>query len=637
MPPGFERAPAEHNVEGAGAIERSRSEGATVRGCGGPVRGATVRKWRMGMSKGLITVALALLVLVAAPAFAQVNFVGEWNGRYHEDQPDRVPGEEPGDFSGLPINEAARFYGDSWDVARHSVLEHQCAPYTLPYMFFGPNQFRIWQEHNVDTQELIAIRMHMGTYQQQRTIWMDGRPHPPEYAPHTFQGFSTGVWNGDVLTITTTHIKAGYFRRTGVPASDRLTVVEHWMRHGNVLSQVTIATDPVYLTEPYMRSQEFVLMERGNTNWLYNCEYVMEVPKDKNEVPHYLPGANPWIGEFSAKHAMPEAGVRGGAETLLPEWKPGAKPAAPRAGANGGFAPEVLPQRLAPGEVKTVHVQGNVHMIVGAGGNIAVQVGTDGVLVVDTGDAGTSDKVLAAIKELAPGQEIRWVLNTGMNANHTGGNEAISKAGRTVNGNIAAIVAHENASARMIKAGVPDAARPFNTYFEGNRDFPFNGEPILLFHDEATSDDTGTVVMFRRSDVIATGDLFRTDSYPVVDLANGGSIDGTIAGLNRILDLAVPSKMLEEAGTYVIPGHGRISDQNDVLMYRDMLVIIRDRIRSMVEKKMTLEQVRAARPTLDYDGRYGTDTGPWTTGMFIEAIYREMSMPAGSAGQRSAR
>jgi cyclase len=589
------------------------------------------------MRKGLAAVASALLVLAAAPAVAQINFVGEWSGRYHEDQPDRVPGEGPGDFSGLPINDAARFFGDSWDVARHSVLEHQCAPYTLPYMFFGPNQFRIWQEHNVDTQELVAIRMHLGTYQQQRTIWMDGRPHPPEYAPHTFMGFSTGVWNGDALTITTTHIKAGYFRRTGIPASDRITVVEHWMRRGNVLSQVTIATDPVYLTEPYIRSQEFVLMERGNTNWLYNCEYVMEVPKDKNEVPHYLPGANPWIGEFSAKHAMPEAGVRGGAETLLPGWKPGAKPASPRPGANGGFAPEVLPQRLAPGEVKSVHVQGNVHMIVGAGANIAVQVGQDGVLVVDTGEAGASAKVLAAIKELAPGKEIRWVVNTGMNANHTGGNEVISKAGRTVNGNIAAIVAHENAAARMVKAGVPDAARPFNTYFESSRDFPFNGEPVLLFHDEATSDDTGTVVMFRRSDVIAAGDLFRTDTYPVIDLANGGSIDGTIAGLNRILDLAVPSKMLEEAGTYVLPGHGRISDQNDVLMYRDMLVIIRDRIRSLVQKKMTLEQVRAARPTLDYDGRYGTDTGPWTTAMFIEAIYREMSAAAGSAGQRSAR
>ena len=578
-----------------------------------------------------------LVVLAAVPAFAQINFVGEWSGRYHEDQPDRVPGEEPGDFSGVPINDAARLFADSWDVARHSILEHQCAPYTLPYMFFGPNQFRIWQEHNQDTQELLAIRMHLGTYQQERTIWMDGRQHPPDYAPHTFMGFSTGVWNGDTLTITTTHIKAGYFRRTGIPASDRLTVVEHWIRHGNVLSQVTIATDPVYLSEPYIRSQEFVLMDRGNQNWLYNCEYVMEVPKDKNEVPHYLPGANPWIGEFSAKHAMPEAGVRGGAETLLPDWKPGAKPLPARPGANGGFKPEDQPEHLAAGEVKAVHVQGNVHMIVGAGANIAVQAGEDGVLVVDTGNAGSSDKVLAAIKQIAPGKEIRWVVNTGMSPDHTGGNESVSKSGRTVNGNIAAIVSHENTAARMVKAGVADSARPFNTYFEPSRDFPFNGEPIMLFHDDATADDTGTVVMFRRSDVIATGDLFRTEGYPVIDLANGGSIDGTIAGLNRLLDLTVPSKMLEEGGTYVIPGHGRISDEHDVAMYRDMLVIIRDRIKNMVQKKMTLEQVKAARPTLDYDGRYGADTGPWTTAMFIEAVYREMSSPANSASQRSAR
>ena len=206
-------------------------------------------------------------------------------------------------------------------------------------------------------------------------------------------------------------------------------------------------------------------------------------------------------------------------------------------------------------------------MIVGAGANIAVQVGEDGILVVDTGEAGTSDKVLAAIKQIAPGKEIRWVVNTGMTANHTGGNEAISRAGRTVNGNIAAIVAHENTAARMVKAGVPDAARPFNTYFEAARDFPFNGEPIMLYHDDSTSDDTGTMVMFRRSDVIAAGDVFRTEGYPVIDLANGGSIDGTIAALNRILDLAVPSKMLEEARHLRDPGprtHQRRARRRDV-------------------------------------------------------------------------
>jgi glyoxylase-like metal-dependent hydrolase (beta-lactamase superfamily II) len=581
----------------------------------------------------LILLALAL-VIVASPAFAQVSFVGDWSGRYHEDQPDRVPGEEPGDFSGLPINDAARMFGDSWDVARHSVLEHQCAPYTLPYMFFGPNQFRIWETKNTDTQELISIEMYMGTYQQRRTIWLDGRPHPPEYAPHSYMGFSTGEWNGDILTITTTHIKAGYFRRDGMPASDRTVVVEHWIRHGNLLSQVTIATDPVYLTEPYIRSQEFVQMERGNQNWLYNCEYAMELPKDKNEVPHYLPGQNPWLGEFEGKHAMPKDGVRGGAETLTPDWKPGAPRAATNPAKNGGFKPDVLPQRLAAGEVKAVPLQGNVHMIVGAGANIVVQVGEDGILIVDTGAAGTSDKVLAAIKALAPDKEIRWIINTGVQADHIGGNEQFAKAGRTVNGNVAAIVAHENASARMTKAGVPDTAKPFNTYFEDRRDFPFNGEAVMLYHDESALDDADTLVMFRRSDVIAAGDLFSTVSYPRIDVAAGGSVQGTIDGLNRILDLAVPSKSLALGGTYVIPGHGRIADENDVLWYRDMLQIISDRIKDMVAKKMTLEQVKAAKPTLDYDGRYGSDTGPWTTAMFIEAVYRDVSKSGAGASTR---
>jgi glyoxylase-like metal-dependent hydrolase (beta-lactamase superfamily II) len=259
-----------------------------------------------------------------------------------------------------------------------------------------------------------------------------------------------------------------------------------------------------------------------------------------------------------------------------------------------------------------------------------VQVGEDGILIVDTGSGTANDKVLAAIKQLAPTKEIRWIINTGAQPDHIGGNEPFAKAGRTVNGNVAAIVAHENASARMSKAGVPDTARPFNTYFEDKRDFPFNGEPVMLYHDEAALDDTDTLVMFRRSDVIVAGDLFSTVSYPKIDVAAGGSVQGTIDGLNRILDLAVPSKSLALGGTWVIPGHGRISDEHDVVMYRDMLQIISDRIKDMVGKKMTLEQVKAAKPTLDYDGRYGSDTGPWTTAMFIEAVYRDLSKGAGA-------
>ncbi len=145
---------------------------------------------------------LAVLAASGGSASGQVSLVGDWSGRYHEDQPDRVPGIEPNDYSGLPVNEAARMFADSWDVERTTVLEHQCQPYTMPYLFHGPLQFRVWEERQPDTQEFLAIKFYIGTYQQWRTIWMDGRPHPPEYAPHTFMGFSTGEWNGDILTVT---------------------------------------------------------------------------------------------------------------------------------------------------------------------------------------------------------------------------------------------------------------------------------------------------------------------------------------------------------------------------------------------------------------------------------------------------
>jgi glyoxylase-like metal-dependent hydrolase (beta-lactamase superfamily II) len=292
---------------------------------------------------------------------------------------------------------------------------------------------------------------------------------------------------------------------------------------------------------------------------------------------------------------------------------------------NGGFAPDQQESHLQPGDVRAVHVQGNVYLVAGAGTNIAVQVGEDGVIVVDTGATAT-DKALAVIKELAKEREIRWIVNTSFRPDHTAGNQAFASAGRTVNGNSAAIVAHENAAARMARAKVPDSARPFNTYFEETRDFPFNGEPVVLYHHAAVT-DTDTLVMFRRSDVIVAGEAYSTVSYPMIDVANGGSIQGTIDALNRVLLLAIPSKNFEEGGTYVIPGRGRISDEHDVAMYRDMVTIIRDRIKALIAKKQSLAEVLAARPTLDYDGRYGAETGPWTTKMFIEAVYQDLSKP----------
>jgi cyclase len=275
------------------------------------------------------------------------------------------------------------------------------------------------------------------------------------------------------------------------------------------------------------------------------------------------------------------------------------------------------------GDIQTFHVQGNVHMLVGGGANIAVQVGDDGVLVVDTGIAATSEKVIAAIRRLSDGP-IRWIVNTNGDPDHTGGNTAISHAGRTVNGNSAAIHAHEDVLTRMDKAGVPQSSWPLNTYYEPSKDFFFNGEAIFLKHAPAAHTGGDTIVYFRHSDVIVAGDVFMTTTYPVIDTKNGGSVEGLIDGMNHILDVAVP-KRLQEGGTYVIPGHGRVSDEADVLEYRDMLVIVRDRIQDLIKKGRTLEQIKAARPTLDYDPRYAAASGPWTTAMFIEAVYQDLS------------
>jgi glyoxylase-like metal-dependent hydrolase (beta-lactamase superfamily II) len=366
-------------------------------------------------------------------------------------------------------------------------------------------------------------------------------------------------------------------------------------------------------------SQEFVLMERGNQNWLYNCEYAMEVPQDKNRVPHFLPGGNPFIGEFSEKFGLPLAAVIGGAETTYPEYMPklaaATPPAAPR---NAPDAPAPPAAREVQDEIRTFHVQGNVHMLAGAGANIAVQIGEDGVLVVDSGAAASRDKVLDAIRRLST-KPIRWIINTSADIDHTGGNETISQAGETVNGNPAAIIAHENVLARMTETNRPVTERPLNTFFEAGRDFYFNGEAIFIYNFPGhTSGDS--LVYFRGSDVLVSGDIYGTTAYPVIDAAFGGSVDGLLAGLNRMLDIMVP-KYLQEGGTYVIPGHGRISDEADVVSYRDMVYIIRDRIQDMISRGMTLDQIKAERPSLDYDTRYGAAGGA----AFVEAVYRDLS------------
>jgi hypothetical protein len=262
----------------------------------------------------------ALWLLSAIPAIAQIEPTGEWAPRFHEDQPERVPGPEIGDYLGLPINDAARFKADTWDASILELPEHQCMPHPSDYAWRGPANLRIWKEIDRETQDLIAYHTHISWQAPERTIWMDGRPHPPEYAAHTWQGFSTGKWDGDMLTIFTDHLKIGWIRRNGVPRSFKATVNEHLIRHGDYLTVVVVVNDPVYLTEPFIRTTDFVADPRQQIA-PYPCDAVTEVLRPKGEVPSHLPGANTFLTEFSTRYNIPYEATRGGAETMYPEYR----------------------------------------------------------------------------------------------------------------------------------------------------------------------------------------------------------------------------------------------------------------------------------------------------------------------------
>lgn len=291
---------------------------------------------------------------------------------------------------------------------------------------------------------------------------------------------------------------------------------------------------------------------------------------------------------------------------------------------------------FASAEIKVLHVQNDVYMLVGPVGNTTVQIGDQGVVVVDTQFAELSDKILDAITALTD-KPIRYVINTHAHGDHIGGNEAIAQAGTTITaGNVAgaiadategaAIIAHENAFITITQADppIPFDAWPTETFFVSRRDLYFNGEAIQILHQPTAHTNGDVIVYFRKSDVISAGDVFVTTTYPFIDIANGGHINGIIDALNVILAIAVP-EVRQEGGTYIIPGHGRVADEADVVEYRDMLTIIRDRIQAMVDDGMSRRQVLAAEPTRDYDGRYGADSGFWTTEQFIEAVYENLS------------
>lgn len=277
-------------------------------------------------------VAALWAVLLSVPAFAQVDLSGSWQPVPAEDllgNPDLV------DYTGIPINDFARQWALSWDPDRLGLQEHQCQVHTAAYIYGGPLRLRIWEERDPQTQNIVALHNYISTYEQNRTIWMDGRPHPPEYAAHTWMGFSTGKWEGNILTVYTTHIKQGWYRRNGTPSSDKITLTEHFIRHGNQLTHVAVVTDPVFLSEQFVKTQVFDLAASSDGNWLWPCEYVNELPGiPRTSVLSYLPGKNPYLTEFASKHSIPLEAALGGAETMYPEFrekmknlKPAAKPA----------------------------------------------------------------------------------------------------------------------------------------------------------------------------------------------------------------------------------------------------------------------------------------------------------------------
>ena len=307
--------------------------------------------------------------------------------------------------------------------------------------------------------------------------------------------------------------------------------------------------------------------------------------------------------------------------------------------ASWAWTPEI--RGVVEGQVEILPVRGNVHMLVGAGGNITVQAGNDGILMVDAGAADMTEKVWAAVQSISR-RPLRYIVNTTGRAEHTGGNGPIALKGSTIpfrppedvrvsdgmrgveRANIISYltVFHRMSAPTGKVAAQPEEAWPDNTYSSPQKKLYFNDEPVLIMHVPGNTDGN-SIVHFRHADVLSVGDLVDLTGYPVIDIAAGGSIEAVVQGLNRLIEITVPNRK-SEAGTLVIPGHGRLADQPDVVYYQQMVAIIRDRIKDMIERGMTVDQVKAARPTRDYDPRYGSTAGDWTTDMFVEAAYASL-------------
>jgi cyclase len=600
-----------------------------------------------------------------APPGPAIDLSGYWTPTMNEDAMERGAGSELADYGGFALNEAGRLWALSYDPSRVTLRHHQCDAYVTPYQMRATGNFRAWEERDSHTQRLVAIHWWAQVTEGHRVIWMDGRPHPPAWAPHTFRGFSTGTFVGNALVVTTTHLKQGWLRRNGTPESDQATVTEFFVRHGDHVTNTTVVTDPVFLSEPQVRSNDYYRMPVDHGTWLYACDDSEQiVGRAPGVVPHYPFGKQPYVREYAERHKLPLAASLIGAASMYPEFDATVKTMTdatatallqPAPGRPSETSKAVDPEPR-DGEIHVFPIRDNVYMLVGDGGNIVVQTGDQGAFVVDTGQGTRSDKVIAAIAKLSE-RPIQFIANTSFRADRTGGNAKLGGAGmdpslpgsffvnsapRGVTGMFAdplrhaTMIAHNNVLNRMQANKAPDDALPADTYLEDRRRKFHNGDTIEMFYEPNAVTDGDSLVVFRRADVIVAGDIFTTTQYPVIDPKNGGSIEGEIKALNDILD-RTNYEHEGEGGTYVVPGHGFLADEHEVVEYRDMVVIVRDRVKAMIDAGATLAQVKAARVTADYDTRYGSNTGPWTTEMFVEAVYNSLkgTPAAGASGARS--
>ena len=264
---------------------------------------------------------LAAAILTSHPAFAQVDLSGQWGQRLHEDEPERGPGPEIGDYTGMPINDAARMKADTWDAQKWEMVEHECDPHPVDDAARGPADMRIWFDGDPFTQAVVAWHTTLRYKLTQRTIYMDGRPHPSLNAPRTWQGFSTGEWESDMLKVTTSHLKDGWVRRNGLPRSERASLTEYFIRHGDFLTLVTDVEDPVYLTEPFVRTSNWIMDLGGRLPPDFGCIPGPEVDHPAGYVAYHLPGRNTALTEFASRWGIPVVAVRGGAETMYPEYQ----------------------------------------------------------------------------------------------------------------------------------------------------------------------------------------------------------------------------------------------------------------------------------------------------------------------------